>query len=392
MMRLGRPGWPGGEWMGAGLFLIGDDNQLVEMVSQAYDSEALLQQLLARYPNLLAGDQIDAAAPRRWLLLSREMAVPDQLDGAGRWSLDHLLVDQDAVPTLIEVKRSSDTRIRREVVGQMLDYAANAVAYLPVESLRSAFLTRCNDEGLNPDQELAQLLRAEADVDDFWQRVKTNLQAGRLRLVFVADEIPPQLRRIVEFLNQQMDPAEVLAVEIRQYVGGSFRTLVPRVFGQTEQAQQKKSVAGSNAAKWDESSFLEALGSRQGVEDVGGAKRLLNWGTQRGARFDYGSGVSHGSVFFVFTREGRSIWPIALWTYGKIEIQFQHLLKDQAFESEEARRELQRRLNAIPGVNIPDDGLSRRPSVAFSSLRLESSMQLFTEVLDWVLQRFGVSG
>ena len=31
------------------------------------------------------------------------------------------------MPTLVEVKRSSDTRIRREVVGQMLHYAANAV-------------------------------------------------------------------------------------------------------------------------------------------------------------------------------------------------------------------------------------------------------------------------
>jgi hypothetical protein len=378
--------------MGAGIFLIGDDNQLIEMVSQAYDSEALLQQLLARYPNLLAGDQIDAAAPRRWLLLSREMAVPDQVDGAGRWSLDHLLVDQDAVPTLIEVKRSSDSRIRREVVGQMLDYAANAVAYLPVESLRAAFLARCDSEGLDPDQELAQLVGSEADLNDFWPQVKTNLQAGRLRLVFVADEIPPQLRRIVEFLNQQMDPAEVLAVEIRQYVGGSFRTLVPRVFGQTEQAQQRKSVAGGNAARWDEVSLFEVLATKQAEEDVAVARRLLTWGTQRGARLDYGSGVSHGSVFFVFNREGRSIWPIALWTYGKIEIQFQHLLKDEAFESEDVRRELQRRLNAIPGVNIPDEGLTRRPSVALSSLRPEGSMRLFTDALDWVLERFGVPG
>jgi hypothetical protein len=378
--------------MGAGIFLIGDDNQLVEMVSQAYDSEALLQQLLARYPNLLAGDQIDAAAPRRWLLLSREMAVPDQMDGAGRWSLDHLLVDQDAVPTLVEVKRSSDSRIRREVVGQMLDYAANAVTYLPIESLRAAFLARCSNEGLDPDQELTQLVGSEADLNDFWQQVKTNLQAGRLRLVFVADEVPPQLRRIVEFLNQQMDPAEVLAVEIRQYVGGSFRTLVPRVFGQTEQAQQKKSVAGANAAKWDEGSLFEVLASKQADEDVAVARRLLSWGTTRGARFDYGSGVSHGSVFFVFNREGRSIWPIALWTYGKVEIQFQHLLKDEAFESEEVRRELQRRLNAIPGVNIPDEGLTRRPSVALSSLRPEGSMRLFTDALDWVLERFRVPG
>jgi hypothetical protein len=30
----------------------------------------------------------------------------------------------------LEVKRSSDTRIRREVVGQMLDYAANGASFV----------------------------------------------------------------------------------------------------------------------------------------------------------------------------------------------------------------------------------------------------------------------
>jgi 5-methylthioribose kinase len=39
----------------------------------------------------------------------------------------------------VEVKRSSDTRIRREVVGQMLDYAANAVVYWPLEMIRAKF-------------------------------------------------------------------------------------------------------------------------------------------------------------------------------------------------------------------------------------------------------------
>jgi hypothetical protein len=38
-------------------------------------------------------------------------------------------LDQDAIPAIVEVKRSTDTRIRREVVGQMLDYAANSVVY-----------------------------------------------------------------------------------------------------------------------------------------------------------------------------------------------------------------------------------------------------------------------
>ena len=54
------------------------------------------------------------------------MGIPGDEDGGGRWSLDHLFLDQDANPTLVEVKRSTDTRIRREVVGQVLDYVANA--------------------------------------------------------------------------------------------------------------------------------------------------------------------------------------------------------------------------------------------------------------------------
>ena len=51
--------------MSGGIVLIRDDNELVELTSAAYASEDLLQGLLERYPNLLAGDQIDAVAPRR---------------------------------------------------------------------------------------------------------------------------------------------------------------------------------------------------------------------------------------------------------------------------------------------------------------------------------------
>src|SRR5262245_55196945 len=103
------------------IFLIQNDGQLIGMREQAYDSEALLQELLARYPNLLAGDQIAPTEPRRWLLITREASLPSEEMGSGRWAVDHLFLDQDAIPTLVEVKRSSDTRLRREVVGQMLD-------------------------------------------------------------------------------------------------------------------------------------------------------------------------------------------------------------------------------------------------------------------------------
>jgi hypothetical protein len=77
------------------MFLIQDDGQLVEMEEQPYPSEDRLQELLANYPNLLVGDQIDSDNPRRWLLISREASLPSEENGTPRWSVDHLFLDQD---------------------------------------------------------------------------------------------------------------------------------------------------------------------------------------------------------------------------------------------------------------------------------------------------------
>jgi hypothetical protein len=77
-----------------GVFLRRGD-ELVEMVEQRYELEDHLQELIERHPNLLGGDQVDPDAPRRWLVLSREAGLASQQDGADRWSVDHLLLDQD---------------------------------------------------------------------------------------------------------------------------------------------------------------------------------------------------------------------------------------------------------------------------------------------------------
>lgn len=229
--------------MESGVFLLHSDNSLIRMNPQAYDVELLLQQLLSDHPQLLAGDQIDPESPRRFLLIQPEIGVPGGENEGDRWFLDHLFIDQDAIPTFVEVKRASDTRIRREVVAQMLDYAANATEYWPIDSIRARFGAHCERRGLDAGETLSSFLNVDEDVETFWSIVKANLSEGRVRLVFVADEIPLSLRRIVEFLNRQMSPAEVLAIEIRQYAPANdspMRTLVPRVIGQTEHARQRK--------------------------------------------------------------------------------------------------------------------------------------------------------
>ena len=199
-----------------GVFVLTETSALVPMQVASFASEDDFQDLLARFPALLAGDQIDSANPRRFMLVDREQAIASEPGGSGRWSLDHLFLDQDGVPTLVEVKRGTDTRIRREVVGQMLDYAANAILHWPIEELRERFGARCDKAGANPVEALAECLGVDQDPDAFWAKVRANLLAGRIRMLFVADRIPPELRKVVEFLNLQMRPAEVLAVELRQ--------------------------------------------------------------------------------------------------------------------------------------------------------------------------------
>jgi hypothetical protein len=214
--------------MPGGIFLLDPRGELTEMSDSPFAAELDFQELLARHPNLLAGDQIDPGEPRRWLLVTREVGVPDDEGAGARWSLDHLFLDQDGVPTLVEVKRGGNPEVRREVVAQMLDYASHAVLFWTAEAIRTWFEARCRQEGRDPEELLRDHLAGDAPAADFWQRVATNLQAGKIRLLFVADRVPSELRRIVEFLNRQMTPAEVLAVEIRQYAGGARLATDPR--------------------------------------------------------------------------------------------------------------------------------------------------------------------
>lgn len=245
------------------------------MRAAPYESESLLQRLLADYPNLLAGGRSAQDSPTRWMLISQEVGVPKEEGGSGHWSLDHLFVDQDAVPTIVEVKRSSDTRIRREVVGQMLDYAANGVRYWPVPELRARLELRLSGPAAAAAA-VAELVGGEMDDDAFWQRVGDNLRAGRIRMVFVADVIPAELQRIVEFLNEQMTHADVIALEVKQYVGQGRRTLVPSVIGRTATAQQAKGVLPSPP--------YEELVARSTPDAQELEQLLLDWATRSGLR------------------------------------------------------------------------------------------------------------
>jgi hypothetical protein len=192
-----------------GIFLRRDDGELVHLRGEMYQSEDQLQALLEDNPELLLGETAESESPSKYLLVRREAGVPEAGGGSDRWLLDHVFLDGQGVPTLVEVK--------------------------------------------------------------------TNLAAKRLRLVFVADHVPASLQTIVEFLNEQMRAAEVLAVEVNQHKGDGLTVLTTQIIGRTSTAQYTKSV--TEKRDWSNELALEELRRSASPEAATVADRLLLWAT-----------------------------------------------------------------------------------------------------------------
>ena len=155
-----------------------------------------------------------------------------------------------------------------------------------------------------------------------------------------------------------MDPAEVLAIEVKQFVGESLKTLVPRVLGQTETARQKKNVDRGESRQWDEPSFFLDLSQRRGDQEAAVARRLLEWAKKHGLRIWWGEGKKDGSFFPMYDNKFGKNFLFSVWTYGTVELQFQHM-RLPPFAEAEKRKELAHRLSAIQGLSIPEEALNK---------------------------------
>lgn len=321
------------------IFLIPDGStaNAIRLDATEYRTEDEFQTLLERFPELLAGEQIDRANPRRWLLVAREIGVADGDETASRWSLDHLFVDQDGIPTLVEVKRQSDTRLRREVIGQVLEYAANAARWWPASFLKEQFVHTVQKKGEDPALTLSDFLQGTAlQPDAFWQVVEEKLRTGDMRLIFFADRIPAELLRIIEFLNSQTLKTELLAVEVLRYSGRGYSTHIPRLLGQTDAAQQaKEGVRASTQRRvWDEKTFFAEL-ENTGPQAVTAARQVFALHGLEGFDVRFGTGASQGAIN-VYRAGVGSHCLVSIQTTGKLQLQLGSLLASPT-ETEAAR-------------------------------------------------------
>lgn len=298
--------------------------------------EDALQTLLQNYPQLIPGNQLDPVRedPLRFVLLRREMPV-------GSWSLDHLYVDQDAVLTLVETKLLQNPESRREVIGQIIEYAANS-GHLWASGRARQYATEFwskRDQDL--DQILLQTFGQELDVEGFWTEVEENLKQGRIRLIIAADELRPEVRQMIEFLNKEMQNTQLLGLELRCYgLDDTQLVLVPRLVGQTETIRHNR----EKQQKTTENIFLSLLSPEvssffERIFEQTRSRRMVEvfWGT-KGFSLRLKLPTGKVSVLYGYPPGSHGRDQTLLWVEARY------------FEDENQREELRRKYRSVPGV------------------------------------------
>lgn len=152
----------------------------------------------------------------------------------------------------------------------------------------------------------------------------------------------------------------------------------------------ERSAAGKKEPKavkrWNEELFFQDLESRRGLEEADIARKILQWTKDKLPKIWWGRGKVDGSFYPMLDHKQKSYYPICIWSYGKVEVQFQYLKRNPPFDSESKRKELLERLNRIPGFSIPDDAIERRPNVYLAVLKNKDALNQFLETLDWTVQ------
>lgn len=133
--------------------------------------------------------------------------------------------------------------------------------------------------------------------------------------------------------------------------------------------------------KWDRESFVRALVERQGPEAATVATGMLDWAASHCPHLWWGEGSKNGSCFLGITHEDVNYYPLAMWTTGLIELQFYRLNRRSV--PQELRESLASKLNAIPGIVIPPDALTRLPSFDMSLLKERSALTQFFDAIEW---------
>ena len=203
---------------------------------EGFSSEEALLDLIERHIELIPAEDIlnlEEELPEdqpAFMVIKREAGVV-----AG--SIDLLLVDHRAIPTVVEAKLQTNREIRRAVLGQGLEYVAS-LATQRAENIWSE-ARNWHKEKLD---EVFQKFQPEMDQETFLKQLDNNLQKGLIQLIILTNKLPRETRLVIEYLNTYSNLL-VFGLEVQSItVSANEKIYIIDIFGPSEKNLRDKSL------------------------------------------------------------------------------------------------------------------------------------------------------
>lgn len=340
-----------------------------EPATAEYANEKELQDLVKHSPTLLPG--------------GHQLAIADEFWVPGIGSVDLVGVSETGEITIVECKLRANPEIRREVIGQTLAYAGGLwrMAY---DDFATTFQNRSGESLVAA---VSTATGVDVDEGDLRAAVGKRLAAGEFTLVVAVDAITPELKLIIEYLNEHtLSTVRVLALELAFGRDGGVELLIPTVYG--EEAADRKRRSSSGGSSWNAQTFAEQITERTDGAVRAFVQRLLEHGTQRGHHPYYGSGASPGmSYYYEIEGEPTSIWALYLKEAGaRVALSLGAVAKRSPGKAHALLTEL-RSNDTLAGVLPPLDesSLTKYPEVPVAHLIDSSAQETFFKALSSVV-------
>lgn len=201
----------------------------------SYD-EKWLQELLFRHPELILLDGIETSSGGV-VPLCRELPIPRP---GGNVFLDVLGVTRTGRLVLIECKLWRNPQARREVIAQIVEYAALLRSW-SFGDLTARLKQKLGSTHANPIFAQAEKHWPDLDEADFVDGITNSLAHGDFALIIAGDGIRSDLHAVASHLNgQRAGLAKLSLLEIQLWSSGSGQTLIiPTIPLRTEVLQQR---------------------------------------------------------------------------------------------------------------------------------------------------------
>lgn len=350
------------------LLLIGKDNEVEEIIEESRFSDLgiwerqHIEEWIAEHPEIL-GEEL--------LTVTTEY---DKFDKTNE-RLDLLAIDKNGKLVVIELKRDLADKF---VDLQAIHYAAycSTLNLEQVVEIMASYKSRSKE-------------KVETEIEEFLENIEFEDFDNQPRIMLVANDFrEATLAAVLWLRNNGLD---ITCIKLQPYkVGGKIAVkpdiIIPLPEAKDYMVQKEEKEKKVSSKQWDEKSFNDKLRENSSPQEVKIAEKILRWAESKVDWIYWGEGKKFGAFVPILKHLEKDHQLFAVRTNAAIEIYFQHYKNKKPFDSEDKRKQLQSKLNSIPGVDIQDYAITKRPTISISVLKRDDNLKKFLEIFEWVIK------